>query len=448
MIERRYDMVCVGGGPGGFPAAIAAARAGARTLLVERNGFLGGMAATGLGLLGYLDAAGNPALGGIAQAFVDRLVERGGSLGHERCPIHNSLTAINPEMVKLVALEMCEEAGVEMLFHCVPIDVQKNGGRLERAVLFGKGQRVSAEARVFIDATGDGELAEMAGAPFRCGQSADGRMQPATLMFTVSNVDLERLSAYMKAHPQEILLPDGCAADSSAFFRNGRGHCFIGFPALLQKARAAGKYNLPRNQFIYITSAEKGRLAINATCLPDVDATDPESLSRGVEEGSLQVLELLEVMRQFLPGFENCRLSAVAPLMGVRESRHFCARRRLTGEDVRRARRDEQTIALGAYPIDIHDGNGGDIRLEALDKPYGIPLGALIPEKTDGLILSGRIIDADREAFGSCRVMGTCMAVGEAAGVCAALAAKEKIPVSAVEAARVREVLLQNGAIL
>lgn len=449
MMRRAYDVVCVGGGPGGFPAAIAAARLGMKTLLVERNGFLGGMATTGLGLLAYLDGNGNPALGGIAQEFVDRMVAVGGSLGHYPCPVHNSITAVNPEWVKLVALEMCQEAGVELLFHSVPMEAEVRDGRLCKVVFFGKGQRVPVEAKAFVDATGDGDLAEMAGADYVYGQNVQGLTQPATLMFTVCNVEMERLYAYIQEHPEEIILPDTySAAYNPSFFRNTKGHCFIGFPALLKKAEADGRYHVPRDRFIYITSAEEGRLAINTSRLLDVDATDPESLSRGVAQGSMQVLELLGVMRDYFPGFENCRLSAVAPLLGIRESRHFKGRRQLTGAQVRAAHRDEETIALGAYNIDIHAGDGVGIRLDPLREPYGIPLGALIPARVEGLVLSGRAIDADVEAFGSCRVMGTCLAIGEAAGVCAALAAQSDRAVSTIQAAQVRERLLQTGGIL
>ncbi|MCI5956868.1 MAG: FAD-dependent oxidoreductase [Clostridiales bacterium] len=443
MIQRTYDVVCIGGGPGGFPAAIAAARMGQKTLLVERNGFLGGMAATGLGLLGYLDGEGALALGGIAQEFVDRLVRAGGASGHYRSPVYHSVTPVNPELVKLVALQMCEEAGVELLFHCVPLEADICDGRLSGIVLLGKGTRVRVQAKVFVDATGDGDLAEMAGAAYVYGPDQGEVAQPATLMFTVCNVDMDKVYAYAEAHPEELALPERL----SEVLQDKKGVCFTGFSSLLKKAAEEGRYHIPGNRFIYIASADNGRLAINCSCLPGVNADDPESLSGGVEDGSMQVLELLDVMHDFFPGFEKCRLSSVSPLLGIRESRHFRGRRRLTGEEVKQAFRDDETIALGACNIDIHAGDG-TARLEWVKKPYGIPLGALIPEKVEGLVFSGRMIDADTEAFGSCRVMGTCMAIGEAAGVCAGLAAKRGVPVAAVPAQAVRGVLVQNGAIL
>ena len=449
MIQERYDVVCVGGGPGGFPAAIAAARLGAKTLLVERTSFLGGMAATGLSLLGYLDANGERVLGGVTEEFYQRLMNVGGALGHFRCPVHNSISPINPELVKLVALEMCREADVELLFNCEPMEAETKNGKLSKVIFYGKLKKIAVEASVFIDATGDGDLAALAGADFTFGQDATRLTQPATLMFTVSNVDMESVFRYVEEHPEEIVLPNTYSASyNPSFFRATKGHCLIGFPSLLKRAAADGKYHIPRDRFIYIISAEEGRLAINTSRLFDVDATDPESLSRGIEEGSMQVLELLEMMREYLPGFENCRLSAVSPLLGVRESRHFHALRQLTGAEVRQGKRDGESIALGAYNIDVHDGRDEGITLEPISAAYGVPLGALIPAATDGLVLSGRTIDADVQAFGSCRVMGTCMVIGEAAGTVAALAAHKNVPVRSVEASEVRKALLDAGAIL
>lgn len=433
MIERKYDVVCVGGGPGGFPAAIAAARAGAKTLLVERNGFLGGMAATGLGLRGYLDDQGKPVLGGIAGEFINRLKKRGGALEDMRGTAQTPLIALNPEMVKLVALEMCEEAGVNILLHCVPIAAETMEGRLERVILFGKGQRVSVRSGAFIDATGDGDLAEMAGAPFHYGRNGGGTTRPAALTFTVTNVDTNRLTAHIRKRPDGLPLPWAPQGEER----------LTGFCGLLKMAEE--EYAVYHERLVY-PSAETGRLVINAARLTDADAADPESLSRGIEEGSLQVLKLLEMLKKDIPGFEKCRLSAVSPLLGVRESRHFRSRGQLTGGAVREGRRDEQTVALGIEQANGHDESGEKPRRGRMI--YGIPLGALIPQRPEGLIVSGRIIDADPEAFDSCRVMGTCMAIGEAAGVCAALAARNGIPVSALRAAEARERLLETGIIL
>ena len=158
METLNYDIVVVGGGPGGLPAALAAARQGAKVLLVERNGYLGGNLTLGLPLLGYLDKYGNQVIRGIAQEFVDALTEKGACSPHHWCPMHDSVTIYNDEVFKVVAFEKCMEAGVELLLHTEVIDTNVENGLLKSITLFGKGRRIEVCAKVFIDATGDGDV--------------------------------------------------------------------------------------------------------------------------------------------------------------------------------------------------------------------------------------------------------------------------------------------------
>lgn len=158
-VTSDYDVAVIGGGPGGIPAAIAAARRGKKVILVERNGYLGGAAASGLGILGYLDREGHKALGGIAQEIVDRLTRMHGAMGHFRCPVHNSITPISPECFKIAAVEMCRESGVSLLFNAELLDVQVRDNHVCSAAVHGKCVETVLNAKVFIDATGDGDLA-------------------------------------------------------------------------------------------------------------------------------------------------------------------------------------------------------------------------------------------------------------------------------------------------
>ncbi len=183
-------MAVIGGGPGGLPVRYALREWG-KTILVERNSFLGGTAASGLGILGYLDRQGRKALGGIAQELIDRLTGYGGAIGHYPCPVHNSITPISPDWFKIVAVEMCREAGVEVLFNSELLDATIENGRVVCAEVYGKCTRTLIEAKVYIDGTGDGDLAYMAGARYMSGQDGTGIMQPCTLMFTVTNYNLE-----------------------------------------------------------------------------------------------------------------------------------------------------------------------------------------------------------------------------------------------------------------
>lgn len=446
IVKKDYDIAVIGGGPGGISAAVAAARRGHKVVLVERNGFLGGVAASGLGILGYLDKEGNRALGGIAQELMDRMQSMGGALGHCRCPVHNSISAISPEYMKLIALELCLEAGVDVLFNQELMDVTVENGRVTQAITYGKCTRTILSARVFVDATGDGDLAYMAGAEFVSGQDGTGTMQPATLMFTVTGCDLERFLAYAEAHPEEYGIKEEYARHYDPdFFRATPGHCFIGLTETVKRARAAGDFDIPRNQFIYITTPIEGNLAINTSRIIHIDASDPFQLSDGLVEGYRQVHTLLRFLNKYVPGFETARLSLISPTLGIRETRHFRGVCRLTREEMYAEQTRAAAIAQSAYNIDIHSGVSDHIDLTPVMKPFGIPYGCLVPVTLDGLLLSGRTISVDTAIFASCRVMGPCIAVGEACGEAAALCLDKGIEPRAVDVKELRQRLRANG---
>jgi hypothetical protein len=450
LVERNHDVAVIGGGPGGLPAAIAAAREGARTVLVERSSALGGAAASGLGILGYLDRSGNVALGGIAQELIDRLQAVGGSLGHFRCPVHNSITPVSPDLVKIVAVQMCREAGVDVLFNNELLDVDVANGRLTAATVYGKLTRTRIHARVFVDATGDGDLAALAGVPFVSGQDGTGVMQPSTLMFTITGHDLERFFAFLEARPEEVGIKeeyaDGYDVD---FFRRTPGHCFIGLHGLIAKAREAGDFDVPRNQFIYITSPNEALLAVNTSRVLRIDASDPFQLSAGLMDGYEQVLQITQFLNRYVPGFEKAAIAQISPALGVRETRHFQGLVRLSRGTMNDPGTRAQAVALSAYNMDIHSGESDTIDLTVVDEPFGIPFGCLVPATgPDNLLLSGRTISVDTAVYASARVMGPCIAIGEAAGTAAALAARDDLAVAAVPVQTLRDTLVRKGAVL
>jgi len=207
--SMKYDVVVIGGGPGGIPAALATARLGVKVLIIDRNGYIGGNAASGLPFLGFLDKQGRQVTGGIAQEFIDSLKKLGGAYNHRRCPMHNSVTIIHPELFKLVAFEKCLDAGVELLLHCELVSVSVENGKIESISVMGKGFRYDIEAKVFIDATGDGDAGYLAGATFGKGQDGTGVMQPPTVMFTLGNVDKSRYFDYLEKHPEDLECAEG-----------------------------------------------------------------------------------------------------------------------------------------------------------------------------------------------------------------------------------------------
>lgn len=445
-----YDVAVIGGGPGGFPAAIAAARSGARTVLVERTAMLGGAAASGLGILGFLDRSGNIALGGIAQELIDRLGALGGSPGHFRCPVHNSITPVSPDLVKIVTVQMCQEAGVDILFNHELLDVTVDEAQTVCSVTaYGKLTKTHIDARVFIDATGDGDLAYLAGVPHTLGQDGTQTMQPSTLMFTVTGHDLPRLFDFLETHPDEMGVKEDYASGYDVdFLRRTEGHCFIGLTDRIAESRVAGNFTIPRNQFIYITTASDRLLAVNTSRVTRIDASDPIQLSKGLETGYDQVLEIVTFMRDGIPGFEDVEISQIAPALGIRETRHFHGKERLTIDALYSASTKQEAIAMSAYNIDIHSGTGDGIELELIEEPFGIPYGCLLPQDVDGLLLSGRTISMDSTVFASARVMGPCMAIAEAAGTAAAMAVDANTTPRQIDTAHLRDQLTERGAIL
>jgi len=447
--ERAYEVVVIGGGPGGFPAAIAAARRGKKVLLVERNGFLGGAAASGLGILGYLDRNGNKSLGGIAQELIDRLTAVGGSKGHFACPVHNSITPVSPDYVKIIALQLCLEAGVEVLFNQELYDVHVENNRVIEVITYGKCTETRIKAKVFIDATGDGDLAYLAGAAFHLGQDDTGVMQPSTLMFTLTGYDLEKFWDFAEKNPTEYGIKEDYAKGYDIdFFRSTPGHCFIGLTETIKKAKEKGDFNVPRNQFIYISTPIEGHLAINTSRIINIDSSDPYQLSGGLVQGYQQVIHLVKFLNKYVPGFEHAVLASISPTLGIRETRHFHGVHTLEKEEMYSDFVVENAVAQSAYNIDIHSGTATHIDLSLVEKPFGIPYGCLVPEQIEGFLLSGRAISIDTETFASARVMGPCIAIGEAAGEAAALSLEQGVEVRNIDVPKLKTRLLANGNIL
>ena len=447
----QYDVVIIGGGPGGLPAALEAARHGAKVLLVEKNGYLGGNLTLGLPLLGYLDKDGNPIIRGIAQELVDALREKGAAGPHTWCPLHNSVTIYDHEIFKVVAFEKCREAGVEVLLHTQVTDTNVENGRLESVTLFGKSHCIEVEARVFIDATGDGDVAYLAGASYEKGQNDCGTVQPPTVMCTLGGVDVERTIAYLEVHPEQSELPESMKIypgyDASYFKANPRYHVMVGMRKLFLELKADGVLPVDRDTLIYIQSLIPGQVHINCTRHLGIDGSDALDLTRAEIEGHLQNYALVDTLRKYVPGFENCCLTQIYPFVGIRESRRFRGLATLTGEDVDQGRIGEDAVGLGGYIIDIHDGKGSGTVIKKVG-PYGLPYGMACSAEIKNLMLSGRCASMDSVALSSARVMPTLMVLAQGAGLGAAMAVQAGVDPGKVDVAALRETLRSESVML
>jgi hypothetical protein len=441
---REYDVLVVGGGNAGCAAALAAARNGARVLLAERYGFLGGTAtASMVGPWMTFHSGGDRIVGGIAQEMVERLVARRGSPGH----VHDAsdyvptITPFDPEIHKALLFEMMRESGVALLLHAWFLDALTESGRVAGARFATVGGIREYRARRTIDATADAYVAASAGVATQQGD-ARGRVQPASLMFRLSHVDLAVLSTYVRQRPEQMRsslkmherTPEALSA-------------VAGLYELWDAARERGAVNVPRELVSFFATPYADEVTVNMTRVVDVDPLDPDDLTRAEVEARAQVMQLLDFFRADVPGFANARIAATATQIGVRESRRIVGEYTLTADDVLRARTFPDAVARSAYPIDIHNPTGSGTTTHRLPAgaSYEIPYRCLVPKGVDDLLVAGRCISTTHEALASTRLTPTVMTLGQAAGTAAALSLHEHVTPRALDPALLRERLVRDG---
>ncbi|HZQ71725.1 MAG TPA: FAD-dependent oxidoreductase [Burkholderiales bacterium] len=452
LVGAEADVLVVGGGPAGLGAAIGAADCGARVILAERYGFFGGNATAALvmplmsfhtsrftlsertssRLLPTDHGPGEPVVAGVLKRLLERLVQAGGAIPPSLDTGY--VVPFDPEWFKLVALELLNEAGVEYLLHAfasgVLEDETRGSKRVCGAVFETKSGPVAIRARVVVDCTGDADMAVQAGAPFEVGR-ADGLAQPMTLMFRMAEFQKAAFDAYVKAHP-------------------GQWRGVHGLWDLVREATRAGELELPREDILFFATPHEHEVSVNSTRVTRVLGTDVWDLTYAECASRRQMLQIAEFLRRYVPGFERSYAVQSGVNVGVRETRRIIGEYQLTAADVLGARKFDDAIARGSYPVDIHNPTGSGTTLKRLPpgEAYDIPLRCLLPQATGGLIVAGRCISGTHEAHSSYRVMPIVMATGHAAGVCAALAARERREPREVPAREVREALLRQGASL
>lgn len=449
-----FDVVVIGGGPSGSCAAIAAARLGCRTALIERHGFLGGtLTAAMVSPMMSFHAAGTQVVRGLPQEIVDRLVRIGASPGHVPDPVDYcfSITPFDYEGLKRVLLEMAVEAGLTLWLHSVVTGVDATEGRIDRLKVWMKGGIREVTAKVFVDASGDGDVAAGAGMPFEVGRKQDGLMQPMTLIFRLQGVDWEAIMDYLEKHPEEAEHGQAIAgAVHVEAMRRLPIRGFAAFPTLVKQARAAGELNIPRERLLIFEGTHPGEAVVNTTRVLGLRAFVGEEFSKAEIEGRRQAYELVDFLRRRVPGFSQSYIVDTPAQIGVRESRRFLGDYVLTEEDILTARRFDDTIACGGYPIDIHDpASAANVtkRLPA-GQYFSVPYRCLLPRDGSNLIMAGKCISTTHEAFGAFRVSPIIMAVGQAAGTAAALAARHNIFPRALDPQELRRTLIANGAFI
>ena len=416
------DVVVLGAGSAGCTAAIAAARSGADTLLVERYGFLGGTSTMVLDTFYGFYIPGNDArrvVGGLPWEIVERLqrygmvVERPSSYGAGQAVTYD------PPTLQVVWEQTALEAGVRLRLHTFCIDVQKEGERITGIVVGGKSGMGVITGKVFVDTSGDADLCFRASAPFQpAGQ--DSPAQSLTTTFRLGNVDEARALKVKRADLVQRM----------------------------KEANLSGEYRLPREEGSVHRTPLHGVVATNMTRVAYVDGTDPVELTKAEVEGRRQAMEYARFLRERIPGYEQAYLINFSTQIGVRETRRVFGDYRLTREDVLSARHFIDAIAQCGAPIEDHHP-GSDTRWEYLPAgaTYDIPFRSLIPQTIDNVLTAGRSLSATHDAHASVRSMGQCMAMGQAAGTAAALALRTNSIIREVSVPQLQQQLRSDGAL-
>lgn len=399
-----HSVVVVGGGPAGIAAAIAASRRGLRTLLVERYGFLGGMATAGL-VTPFMSTLGAE---GLYQEFLQRL-DSWGALKEKN---------FDGELAKLVLDEWLKEEGVDLLFHGLLTGVQVEAGLIKSIKISGKGEAVKLSAPYFIDCTGDGDLAALAGSPMNLGRDSDHLCQPMTTCFQVGGVD-------------DSLMPSREELN-----------------ALYDQAKAQGELNNPRENVLWFHTIRPREVHFNTTRVTGKNPISIKELTEAELEARRQIAELFAWLKREVPAFKDAYLMRIATQIGVRESRTIPGAYRLTEDDVLSGRKFSDAIGKCSYPIDIHSPQGTGTRIASLAPGdwYEIPYRTLYTPSLKNLLVAGRCISSTHEAQASLRIMPTCMVMGQAAGTAIAIANIQSLEVDRVPVAQLQADLKAAGA--
>ena len=422
-VVSECDVVVCGGGPAGIIAALAAARNGAKTALVERYGFLGGAATASLvNPISVFKSNGEQVIRGIPWEFVERLGELGGAIDD----YENGNVPVDAERYKLVAQRMLIESGVRLFLHSYVSDVVRNGKTLSHVIINNKNGTVAVAGKYFIDCTGDADVCALAGFPMQDMPGKDG-MQPASLGFRIGGVRLDLITGL---HPR---------TPGAKFQMYSVREKFESLEGIEEIPNFGGPW------FCTVLNDEAGIVNVNITRTA-ADATDGDSVTETECKLREDIFRLFELLKKYVPAFKDSYLIYTATQVGFRESRRIKGNHILTADEYVEAIHFEDSVARGAHPIDIHRATDSKQDVRFLSRAGYVPYRSMISDELDNIIVAGRCISADRATFASIRVQATAMALGQAAGTAAAICIKDGTPVNKVNVKELVALLKDQGA--
>jgi len=416
-VVSEVDVLVLGSGPAGFSAAVSAGCQGAKTMIVEQFGDVGGVAT-----IGSMSHWGGRSESGFYHEILERMEAERTDI-EKKC--NKGKNTINPESLKNLCIDMLEEAGVEILLYTMACEAIVEDDVIKGVIVENKSGRTAILAKVVIDCTGDGDIAARAGVSFYKGRESDHKMQPLTLMFKVAGVDYDR-AVFPGSFETNLDVPAGKIQDLA---RENIPH--------------------PAGHALLYRSTLPGVVTCNMTNIINIDATDAKQLSNAHILCRKQMKPIVDFLHKFVPGFEKCYIMSAAPLIGIRETRHFEGEETLKPEDILAARVFDDWVVSGAwFNFDVHSLSGAGLDKTGCqdgyqqNKGYTIPYGCLVPKKIDNLLLAGRNISGTHLAHSNYRIMSVCADMGLAAGVAAKLAVDSEITVREVSAKDIQNIIL------
>lgn len=461
MIKKEYDVIVAGGGMSGTCAAIAAARNDMSVLLIDQNGYLGGtLTANGVGPMMTFFAGEKQVIQGIGEEIVKRLKERGYSPGHVYDSTHyiSYVTPFSVEGLKIVLDEMAIDSNVTLLYHTYIIGINKKGNTIESIDIVNKDGISTINAKIFIDATGDGDLAVEAGVPFTFGRESDNATQPLTMNMKVYGVDTSKLKKTVLQNPKKFPRLNR----DIEVMKKVEALSFVGFEEEFKRAKELGEITIPREDVLFFETSTPGEYIINTTRIINENGASALGLTNAEIIGRKQCGELYKFLIKYVPGFENSKIAYTGPSVGVRGSRQIQGVYKLTGEDLLEQKRFNSVIAHSGYPIDIHNPKGeGTLSVHVnkqeeskeakfdrstFDSYYSIPYEIMITKEIQNLIVTGRCVSASFEAQAAIRTTPTMTALGQAAGTAAALAIQTNQSVNKIDIKNLQNLLIAQGS--